>query len=435
MLPHHYEVFKLIQQTYGSACVVSSDKTGDDSPFTFKQKRAIAKVMFGLEDDQFQLVTNPYSIDEYAALFGEGTVVIVVVGEKDMEDEPRFPDTDKPVRKRDGQLAAIQPLAAHQGNLRPVRNHAYTTAAPTVTLPDGKTPASASKFRDAFASAHDMRTAREVFAKHYGKYSEPVFKLMWRKLRNKDKDMKTELTEMRRLAGLPVLTESRYPDSEQGAIDCFVKLSKYSKEHITKTYPDPSEEMVWAIHTNQRSEGPKKHVLWLRDEDFATDDGSGDDSFATESHGSAGSQGYDKSHGSPWDRGNADAHYGRGRRPHYYRSAPGGGSVRVTAEDMTPEEIEAYNAGHNAGYDSYDPENVSESAVRHGRHGGPFDRGQADAHYHRPPRPHYFRGATYSSPAVFEEDMTEAQIAEYYDGYHSYEQPDYGDDTEEDDDQ
>jgi len=34
------------------------------------------------------------------------------------------------------------------------------------------------------------------------------------------------------------------------------------------------------------------------------------------------------------------------------------------------------------------------------RHGGPRDRGQADAYYGRPFKPHYFVGATYVSTLV-----------------------------------
>ena len=34
------------------------------------------------------------------------------------------------------------------------------------------------------------------------------------------------------------------------------------------------------------------------------------------------------------------------------------------------------------------------------RHGSAWDRGGADSYYHRPPRPHYFTGATYQSTEV-----------------------------------
>lgn len=51
------------------------------------------------------------------------------------------------------------------------------------------------------------------------------------------------------------------------------------------------------------------------------------------------------------------------------------------------------------------------------RHGGAFDRGGADSYYWRPRRPHLFKGATYSSDEVLEEDMTPEEIEAYHAGY------------------
>ena len=51
------------------------------------------------------------------------------------------------------------------------------------------------------------------------------------------------------------------------------------------------------------------------------------------------------------------------------------------------------------------------------RHGGAYDRGSADAYYHRSPRPHYFTGATYNSTEIEEVDMSEEEIAAYMAGY------------------
>ena len=51
------------------------------------------------------------------------------------------------------------------------------------------------------------------------------------------------------------------------------------------------------------------------------------------------------------------------------------------------------------------------------RHGGPYDRGSADSYYGRGRRPHYFLGATYSTPEVTEKDMTPDEIAAYDQGY------------------
>lgn len=51
------------------------------------------------------------------------------------------------------------------------------------------------------------------------------------------------------------------------------------------------------------------------------------------------------------------------------------------------------------------------------RHGGPYDRGSADAWYGRPRRPHYFSGGTYMSPEYTEEQMSAEDIAAYNAGY------------------
>jgi hypothetical protein len=51
------------------------------------------------------------------------------------------------------------------------------------------------------------------------------------------------------------------------------------------------------------------------------------------------------------------------------------------------------------------------------RHGGPYDRGSADAYYRRPFKPHYYKGATGSSELVTEDDMTDEEILEYNTGF------------------
>lgn len=51
------------------------------------------------------------------------------------------------------------------------------------------------------------------------------------------------------------------------------------------------------------------------------------------------------------------------------------------------------------------------------RHGGPYDRGSADAYYRRSPEPHYFVGSTGSSERISEERMTPEEISAYFKGY------------------
>ena len=51
------------------------------------------------------------------------------------------------------------------------------------------------------------------------------------------------------------------------------------------------------------------------------------------------------------------------------------------------------------------------------RHGGPKDRGEADAYYRRAYNPHYYVGGTGTSALVEKAQMTRAQIRQYKAGY------------------
>jgi hypothetical protein len=51
------------------------------------------------------------------------------------------------------------------------------------------------------------------------------------------------------------------------------------------------------------------------------------------------------------------------------------------------------------------------------RHGGPWDRGSADAWYGREFNPHYFVGDTHNSPKIEMAQMTAAEITAYTAGY------------------
>ena len=55
------------------------------------------------------------------------------------------------------------------------------------------------------------------------------------------------------------------------------------------------------------------------------------------------------------------------------------------------------------------------------RHGSPYDRGAADSYYGRGKNPHYYLGATYSSPRVDALDMTVKELKEYHAGYENNE--------------
>ena len=55
------------------------------------------------------------------------------------------------------------------------------------------------------------------------------------------------------------------------------------------------------------------------------------------------------------------------------------------------------------------------------KHGSPYDRGGADSYYGRPYAPHYWPEGTYNGCLVPYEDMSTAQVKEYYTGYNDNE--------------
>jgi hypothetical protein len=83
--------------------------------------------------------------------------------------------------------------------------------------------------------------------------------------------------------------DKEYPDTEQGAIECFTDISEYKPNEVTKVYPDPYTPYVWAVHTNTKRYGPQKHVVWINEKDFATDDRSGEEDFRVNESTTAGS--------------------------------------------------------------------------------------------------------------------------------------------------
>jgi len=55
------------------------------------------------------------------------------------------------------------------------------------------------------------------------------------------------------------------------------------------------------------------------------------------------------------------------------------------------------------------------------RHGSPYDRGSADSYYRRGMNPHYYIGATGSTPRVEADGMTAMELAAYKAGYEANE--------------
>ena len=197
MLPHHAGVYQHLQAQFPEADVYisTSDKVeGTKSAFNFKEKVAIMTDMHGIPADKIIQAKSPYLVDSYKTQFDqENSMVIFAVGGKDAD---RFPmnnvdDTtglDMTVRgeARPKYYQMINTLKAHP--VLPMSQRGYVYNAPTIS--DGDSVASASAFRDAFISAPDDGSRKEIFTKYMGEFNNNIYTLFVNKLM--DKKMKTE---------------------------------------------------------------------------------------------------------------------------------------------------------------------------------------------------------------------------------------------------
>lgn len=67
--------------------------------------------------------------------------------------------------------------------------------------------------------------------------------------------------------------------------------------------------------------------------------------FTYDEYGTYAGKEYDTRTGGPYDRGTCDSYYGRAKIPHFFFGESFLSDV-VDTPDMTPEDIEAYNAGY-----------------------------------------------------------------------------------------
>ena len=216
MLSHHAEVYDRLKAEYPGVDVYfgTSNKVEENkSPFSFKEKQLIATAQ-GIDPNKVLLANRPYVWDDYAKYFdADKTHIFFAVGEKDMEDDPRFTfnniDTksglDMKLRpnKDTGEVEPkyYQMINTYKDDPRPMSQRGYIVQAPNV-MSSGEDVASASAFRKALIDSPDKESAREIFNKQYKEYNESVFDLIYKKIVG-DK-MNEDLNTLMKLAGLGV---------------------------------------------------------------------------------------------------------------------------------------------------------------------------------------------------------------------------------------
>ena len=148
---HHVQTYERIVQIFGkdNTYVTTADKVKlPKSPLSFSEKEKIA-IAHGINPDKFVFCRSGYQPNELHAkiqrersVTADGYVIVFVVGEKDMRDDPRFSDLGgmtKPTKRnpvpRPKYLKSYDPQ-----NLLPASEHGYVYTIPTVdiALPDGR---------------------------------------------------------------------------------------------------------------------------------------------------------------------------------------------------------------------------------------------------------------------------------------------------------
>lgn len=224
MLPHHAEVFKKLQSMHPDAEVyigTSSKVELPKSPFDFEEKKKIMTLAHGIPADRILQVRSPYAAKDYENYFRpEDTVLMLAVGQKDMEEDPRFnfgnvdPKTGLNMKKNGSEPTWLQPESVLKNtDMLPMKDRGYLTVASTVSA-DGDV-ASASRFRAALHSATTSEEAKEIFTKFFGSYNDDVFNLVYSKILS-EKTMES-IEELKKLAGIEEATPvqfSRKDDEE-----------------------------------------------------------------------------------------------------------------------------------------------------------------------------------------------------------------------------
>jgi len=178
----HRQVYDWLTQKFGQDAVhiFTSNKTEPErSPWTFEDKAKMIMAT-GIPSDRVHMVANPYKAEEIMRVMGitedqlKNYKVIYAVGQKDMEDDPRF--TFKP--KKDGSASYLQPYN-DRANVS-MDQHGLVIAVPTFTFKVlGKPITSATDIRNDLASAKTNKNQllQDLYGANYKAIAPTVLKV------------------------------------------------------------------------------------------------------------------------------------------------------------------------------------------------------------------------------------------------------------------
>jgi hypothetical protein len=172
---HHAKAFEWLQRQFGAAntYVATSDKVEPGrSPFSFKEKAAIIK-QNGIRN--VVQVKNPYKAEEILSAYNPATTAVVfMVGQKDMEEDPRF----RIGKLKSGNDTYFQDYSKHKDNMQGYDKHGYLIVAPHISLNiPGFGEMSGTALRQALKNS-----TPETFKKIMGWFNPAVYNTVKKKL-------------------------------------------------------------------------------------------------------------------------------------------------------------------------------------------------------------------------------------------------------------
>ena len=172
---HHAKAFEWLQRQFGATntYVATSDKVEPGrSPFSFKEKAAIIK-QNGIRN--VVQVKNPYKAEEILSAYNPATTAVVfMVGQKDMEEDPRF----RIGKLKSGSDTYFQDYSKHKDNMLGYDKHGYLIVAPHISLSiPGFGEMSGTALRQALKNS-----TPETFKKIMGWFNPAVYNTVKKKL-------------------------------------------------------------------------------------------------------------------------------------------------------------------------------------------------------------------------------------------------------------
>jgi len=184
---HHAEAFKWLQNQFGTKntfIVTSNVVNTPKSPLDFKDKKDIIS-QYGLGKHVI-LVKNPYKAEELLSKYDpKTTAVVFMVGQKDMEEDPRFSIG----KLKSGGATYFQDYSKNKNKLQGYDKHGYLIVAPHISL---KVPLygemSGTTLRKAIASANTDAKRKELFTAVFGWYDKSLAEKMFKKFNSAMKE-------------------------------------------------------------------------------------------------------------------------------------------------------------------------------------------------------------------------------------------------------